>query len=109
MPAGPTILDEVRRAAAQRMLLLPHALRQMSRPDRMIAAADVRRVAEIGELVEDYPEDARGHSCLLLGRDADNRPIHVVCSPKDEYLAVITAYLPSPGEWQTDLKTRRQR
>lgn len=90
------------------MLVLPHALRQMSRPDRMIAPEDVRRVVETGELVEDYPEDVRGHSCLLLGRDRDNRSIHVVCSPKDEYLAIITAYVPNPSEWEADLKTRRR-
>ncbi len=29
-----------------------------------------------GELIEDYPEDVRGHSCLLLGfEDAGDPPI----------------------------------
>ncbi|MBT3258836.1 MAG: YgiT-type zinc finger protein [Deltaproteobacteria bacterium] len=37
----------------------------MSRPDRMISASDVRMAIEQGELVEDYPEDAWGHSCLI--------------------------------------------
>jgi len=63
---------------------------------------------EMGELLEDYPEDARGHSCLLFGAGSDNRVIHVVCSPKDDYLAVITAYVPNPDEWEKDLKTRRR-
>jgi hypothetical protein len=103
----PKILAEVRRAALGKILFLPHALRQMSRPDRMISATEVRRVVEMGEVVEDYPEDLRGHSCLLLGRGRDNRPIHVVASPKSEYLAVITAYLPSVDEWENDLKTRK--
>jgi len=79
----------------------------MSRPDRMISVADVRRVASLGEVIEDYPEDVRGHSCLLLGQGADGRPIHVVCAPKDEYLTIVTAYRPSPGEWQDDFRTRR--
>ena len=35
-----------------------------------------------------------GHSCLLLGRGEEGRPIHVVCSAKDEFLAIITAYVP---------------
>ena len=62
-----------------------------------------------GELIENYPEDVRGHSCLLLGRSPhDNRPIHVVCAPKDEYLAVITAYLPDAEKWMPDHKTRRE-
>jgi len=36
----------------------------------------------------------------------EDRPIHVVCSPRPEYLAVITAYLPDPSEW-IDGFTRR--
>ena len=32
---------------------------------------------------------------------------HVVCSPKEDYLAVITAYLPSEDEWDSDLRTRK--
>ncbi len=32
----------------------------------MISMAEVRRVIENGELVEDYPEDVRGNSCLIL-------------------------------------------
>jgi hypothetical protein len=98
----------MRRAAARKILFLPHALRQMSRPERMISTGEVRRVVESGELIEDYPEDVRGHSCLILGHGSDNRPIHVVCSPKHEYLTVITAYLPSPDEWESDLKTRKR-
>jgi len=66
----------------------------MSRSDRMTATADVRKVVEQGEIIEDYPEDVRGHSCLILGRGMDGRPIHIVCAPKDECLAVITAYIP---------------
>ncbi len=52
-----------------------------------------------GEVIEDYPEDARGHSCLILGR-GEGRYIHVVCSPKAEYLAIITTYLPAPEQWE---------
>jgi hypothetical protein len=72
----------------------------------MISTAEIRRVIEKGEVVEDYPEDARGHSCLLLGDDENSRPVHVVCSPKDEYLAIITAYLPDENEWSDDFRVR---
>ncbi|NQT50662.1 DUF4258 domain-containing protein [bacterium] len=101
------ILDAVRQAASQRILFLPHAVRQMSRPDRMIGASDVRCVIEQGQVIEDYPSDPRGHSCLLLGQPLDGRPIHVVCSPKKGYLAVITAYRPDATQWEDDLKTRK--
>ena len=98
----------VAESARKGILFLPHAIRQMSRPDRMITAQDVRRVAMRGELIEDYPEDVRGHSCLLLGIDIQGRPIHVVCSPKPEFLAIITAYSPEPKEWDMVFKVRKK-
>ena len=100
-------LDHVRRAAAQRILFLPHAVRQMGRPDRAIAPSEILTVVMQGDLIEDYPEDARGHSCLLHGQGVDQRDIHVVCAPKEDFLAIITAYLPTADEWAQDLRTRR--
>ena len=45
-------------------------------------------------------------SCLMLGYGLDSRPIHIVCAPKDDFLAVITAYLPDAGEWSEDFRKR---
>jgi len=59
-------------------------------------------------VIEDYPEDARGHSCLMLGYGQQGRPVHIVCAPKAEYLAVITAYLPSLQQWLPDWRTRKE-
>jgi Domain of unknown function (DUF4258) len=101
------ILDDVRYAAQKRLLFLPHAIRQMSRPQRMISTDEVEIVVTQGELIEDYPSDPRGHSCLMLGLGEANRAVHVVCSPKDEYLAIITAYLPDPTQWSEDFRRRR--
>jgi hypothetical protein len=100
------ILSLVHQAAAKRLLFLPHAIRQMSRPDRLITTSEIRNVVDRGEIIEDYPEDVRGHSCLILGYGEDNRAIHVVCSPKDEYLAIITTYLPDEDEWSVDFRVR---
>ena len=80
----------------------------MSRPERLITTSEIRRVIELGEVIEDYPEDVRGHSCLMLGFGEADRAIHLVCSPKDEYLAIITAYLPDAGEWSDDFRVRIQ-
>jgi hypothetical protein len=96
------VRDAIPRAASKRILYLPHALTQMNLPERMITTEEVRTVVFDGEIIEDYPDDPRGHSCLMYGWSIKNRPIHVVCSPKDEYLAVITAYVPSPKEWEAD-------
>ena len=101
------ILIRVRQSAAKKILYLPHAVRQMSKPDRMITTADIRTVIDAGELIEDYPDDARGHSCLILGL-SDKRFLHVVCAPKDDYLAVITAYIPNDQEWESGYRKRKK-
>jgi hypothetical protein len=80
----------------------------MNSPDRMISTGEVRSVILKGEVIENYPEDVRGHSCLMLGRGVEDRPLHVVCAPKLDYLAVITAYLPSTEQWESDWCTRRK-
>jgi hypothetical protein len=95
-------------SARKKILFLPHAIRQMSRPDRMITSEDVRRIVLRGEIIEDYPEDVRGRSCLLNGIDLEGRPIHVVCSPKPAFLAIITAYSPDPNEWDSSFRMRKQ-
>jgi len=93
-------------SAKKKILFLPHAIKQMSRPDRMITAKEIRYAIFFGEIIEEYPEDSRGESCLIF-HATQRRVIHVVCAPKDAYLAVITAYLPSSGQWSSDFKRRR--
>ncbi len=102
-------LNLIRQKAAEKLLFLPHAVRQMSRLDRIISTDEVRKVIFEGEIIEDYPEDARGHSCLMFGRGEAGKAIHIVCSPKDEYLAIITAYIPSKDQWFDDFKSRRKK
>lgn len=99
----------VKKRAEQKLLFLPHAMRQMTRPNRMIKTSEVRKVVLEGEIIEDYPEDIRGHSCLILGCGEMGRALHVICSPKDEYLAIITAYIPNENQWSDDLKSRRMK
>lgn len=97
----------VHKSAEKRILFLPHAVRQMSKPERMISTEEVRQVIENGEIIENYPNDPRGHSCLMLGFGIDKRPIHIVCAPKKEYLAIITAYIPNEEEWENNFKKRK--
>jgi len=101
-------LKLVREKAEQKLLFLTHALRQMMRADRMISTSEVKNLIFEGEIIEEYPEDARGHSCLMLGYGDGARRLHVVCSPKDEYLAIITAYVPGADQWNEDYKSRRR-
>lgn len=79
----------------------------MNKPERLIAPAEIKQTVFEGEIIEDYEEDTRGHSCLMLGYGETGRPIHVVCVPKENYLAVITAYIPGEAEWEEGFKKRK--
>ncbi|MCP4398850.1 MAG: DUF4258 domain-containing protein [bacterium] len=46
-----------------------------------------------GEILEDYPDDGRGESCLVIGF-SDNVPIHVVCGWRGKEIVIITVYIP---------------
>jgi hypothetical protein len=82
-----------------------HALDQSLR--RNIAVAEVREVVAAGEIIEDYPNDKYGPSCLLLGWTTARRPLHIQCSyPSRPVVKVITMYEPDPGLW-TDFRERK--
>jgi hypothetical protein len=103
------IARRVRCALEKKILFLPHAVRQMSQPERMISTSEVRRVVQRGEVIEVYPDDARGSSCLMFGFGEGDRSLHVVCAPKEDYLAIITAYLPSKTLWEQGFRVRRSK
>ena len=59
------------------------------------------------EVIEDYPDDKYGPSCLVLGFTKTDRPIHVQCSyPARPLIKIITVYEPDPELW-VDLRDRR--
>ena len=78
-------------------------------PSVLALTGEINQVVEKGEIIEDYPGDVRGHSCLILGRGTQGRPIHVVCCPKEQFLAIITAYVPSEKEWENNFRKRRKK
>ncbi len=52
------------------------------------------------ELIEEYPEDPRGRSCLLLGFSLKGKPLHFVCGDLDkENILFITMYRPKINDW----------
>ena len=61
-----------------------------------------------GKIIQEYPEDYPYPSCLILGRDRTNHPLHTVCGVSEEALWLITAYYPDPNEWESDWATRRR-
>lgn len=97
-----SFLLQVKAAAAKQILFSAHAASQMNSPNRMISTQEAREVVLRGVVIEDYPENVRGHSCLMLGWGEGGRPLHVVCAPKPDYL-------PNPEQWEPDWRTRRKK
>jgi len=78
-----------------------------------LAGRDVRREAildavDLYELVEAYPDDKYLPSFLLV-TGSPSEAIHVLfgVDVAGDNVRVVTAYRPSPDEWDDDLKTRR--
>jgi len=52
------------------------------------------------EIIEDYPDDKYGSSCLILGFTDAGRPLHIQCSyPSRPLIKIITLYQPDPELW----------
>ena len=74
---------------------------------RCISVQEVREALAAAELIEDYPKDKYGPSCLLLGRTKAGRPLHIQCSyPTRPMIKIITLYEPDSTRW-IDFTTRR--
>jgi len=76
---------------------------------RRISVAELRQAIENGEIIEDYPDDKYGPSCLIFGATLQGRPLHLQCSyPSRALVKIITLYEPDPARW-IDYRMRRSR
>lgn len=67
---------------------------------RHISVQELREAVARGEIIEDYPDDKYGPSCLILGFTLVNRPVHIQCSyPSRPLIKIITVYEPDPNQW----------
>jgi len=64
---------------------------------------DVRKTIKQGEIIEQYPTDYPFPSCLINGEN-----LHIVCSMGEGNLYIITAYQPSPEQWEAGGRKRKE-
>ena len=76
---------------------------------RNISVAELEEaILGSSEVIEDYPHDKYGPSCLILGFTTRGRPVHVQCSyPSRPLVKIITLYQPDPERW-IDYRIRRE-
>ena len=79
------IKNQVRKGNYQ---LKVHAIERASL--RGIDPLDVKEALLNGRIIETYPSDARGESCLVYGTNKDGKHIHVVCGIAYDTLWIIT-------------------
>ena len=95
-------IEDIRACCVDEIIVLTeHLLTRMRQ--RRIRLDDIKNAITEGEIIEQYPADFPFPSCLINAKN-----IHIVCSIGEGYLYIITAYRPSPDQWEADGKTRKE-
>lgn len=79
--------------------------------DEDIYVKDIMVGVSKGIIVEDYPNFSKGPCVLVLQKDSEDYPIHVVWGiPKGASLpaVIVTAYRPDPKKWSADFRRRKK-
>lgn len=93
------MIDEIRtKIAVDEFEFSKHAVDQTI--IRRVSVTEIREAIAKGAIIEDYPDDKYGPSCLIYGKTAGGRAIHVQCSyPSRQVMKIITVYEPDPERW----------
>ncbi len=102
------MLEEIRSKILQRQYeFSKHAVDQSIIRDISVAEVE-EAISGRCEIVEDYPEDKYGPSCLILGFTKAGRPLHLQCSyPSRPLNKIITLYEPDKDLW-VDFRVRKK-
>jgi hypothetical protein len=66
-----------------------------------LSLSEVEEALVEGRILEQYPDTGRGHSCLVAGFSNGGKPIHVVCGRMNDWMVVVTLYIPTPPKFKT--------
>ena len=100
------ILEIRRKVAENQFEFSKHAVDQSIL--RQIRVEEIKEAVANGQVIEYYPDDKYGASCLIFGWTQTQRPIHIQCSyPSRPLIKIITLYQPNPKRWNNDFTQRR--
>lgn len=71
----------------------------MERMNDNLLISEVEEAIIGGSVLETYPNDKRGGSCLIVGFTKSGKPIHSVCGHSNDMLVIITVYIPTPPKF----------
>ncbi|MBE9099697.1 DUF4258 domain-containing protein [Vacuolonema iberomarrocanum] len=102
-----TLIVEIRHKFAEEQFeFSKHAVDQSI--VRQIRVQEIREAIASGQVIENYPEDKYGPSCLICGFTQAQRPIHIQCSyPSRSRIKIITVYEPDPQRWNNNFTQRK--
>ena len=86
-----------------------HGFQELAADD--IGLQDVVDGLAQAKIVEEYPDYFKGPAILLLQRDHEGGPVHVlwgVPKGREQPAVLVTAYRPKPEKWDGDFATRRK-
>jgi hypothetical protein len=101
------LLDEIQQKFIQRQYeLSKHAVDQSIVRDISVSEIEEAFAGKC-EVIENYPDDKYGPSCLVLGFTKKGRPLHLQCSyPSRPIVKIITLYEPNLSLW-IDFRIRK--
>ncbi|WP_017314513.1 DUF4258 domain-containing protein [Mastigocladopsis repens] len=101
------LIEEIRRkVASEEFEFSKHAVDQSIL--RQIRVREIKEAIANGQVIDDYPKDKYGPSCLICGLTEAERPVHIQCSyPTRALIKIITIYEPDPKQWNDDFTNRR--
>lgn len=101
------INDIIEAVRSDRVRVSDHADEEMANDG--LVYDEVARSVLLGEVIEEYPADHPYPSCLILGNEANGKPIHSVWAynSRSQWAVLVTVYRPDPSRW-TDWRKRKR-
>ena len=97
---GALLLDIKQKVRTKSYRLTSHAEREREADQITVREIEEALLSERCEVIENYPDDPRGASCLVLGFTGEGLPLHLVCGVSlPDVMVIITVYRPHPDKW----------